>query len=310
MTFAPKLKKWDTIWIVVPSWPCTSEKYEEVLKFTQYIESIWLFVRLADDFLKSDTFQTSWGTPRQRATDVNNFIKDSSISVIWCLQWWDTINQIIDLIDYELLRKNPKIIIWKSDIDVLHNVIYKKIWLITFHGPDSKIGNKWEMELKYTQRSFIARLYKWEKDIISSDSRQRYFLKHWKARWKIIGCNLNSILKLAGTEYFPNFSDDYIFFVETYKDNPKWLTAKLEQLKMLRVFHRCRGMVIGSNYWFDERLGKAEDVILDYFQDYDIPIIKTNEFGHYQPHAFLPIWAEVMIDTESLEIKIESEFLI
>jgi len=47
---------------------------------------------------------------------------------------------------------------------------------------------------------------------------------------------------------------------------------------MLGVFHKCKGIVIGSNYGFEEKLGKAEDVILDYFQDYDVPIIKTNEF--------------------------------
>jgi len=49
---------------------------------------------------------------------------------------------------------------------------------------------------------------------------------------------------------------------------------------------------------------------MTFFKNYDFPIMKTNEFGHYQPHAFLPIGAEIYMNTKTKEIKIVSEFLI
>lgn len=310
MLLAKGLQKENTIGIIVPSWPCTQEKYEEVLKLISYLQSLDLRVKLAENFTKTDLFHTSGWTPEERANDFNSMVLDPEISAIWCLQWGETVNQIIDLIDYESLKRNPKIIIWKSDIDVLHNSIYTRIWLVTFHWPDAKIWNKWEMELEYTQRAFYARLFQKEKIIESSDIKSRYALVEWRAQWRIIGCNLVSILKLAWTSFFPDFSEDYIFFIETYKYEAKSLTARLEHLRMLWVFQKCRWIVIGSNYWFDENVWKAEDVVVDFFKDFKFPIIKTNEFGHYQPHCFLPIGAEVSIDTDTLEIKIESEFLI
>lgn len=229
MLLAKKLQRGDTIGIIVPSWPCTQEKYKEVEELISYLQTLEIKVKLAEDFLKTDMFHTSGWTAKQRAEDFNSMVQDVDISAIWCLQGWETINQIIDLIDYEALKNNPKIIIWKSDVDVLHNAIFKKIWLLTFHWSDAKIGNKWEMELKYTQKAFYNRLFQKEKIIESSDIDSRYALAEWHAQGKIIGCNLVSLLKLAGTPYFPDFSKDYIFFIETYKYEPKSLTARLEQ---------------------------------------------------------------------------------
>ncbi len=304
-----KLQKWDTIWVIVPSGQCTPEKYKEVLLFIEYMESIWLFVKLADDFLKHDIFQTSWWTPTQRADDFNSMVKNPDISVIWCLQWWETVNEILDLIDYEALKSSPKIIIGKSDIDVLHNAIYRKTWLICFHGPDSKIGAIWEMELEYTQEWFQKRFFKGETDIAISDNSERYSLKSWQASWVLIGCNFVSILKLAWTEYFPDFSVNHIFFIETYKYQANALIARLQNLKMLGVFDNCVWVVIGSNYNFEEQVWKAEDIILNFLKNHDFPIMKTNEFGHYQPHAFLPIGAEVYMNTETSTLEILSDFI-
>jgi len=269
MVLAKKLQKWDTIWIAVPSWPCTEEKYREVQRFIVFLESLWFFVKLADNFLKHDIFMTSGWTPEERAEDFNKMIIDRNIKVIWCLQWWNTINQILDLIDYESLKSYPKIIIWKSDIDVLHNAIFSKIWLITFHWPDSKIGKKWEMELEYSQKCFIERLVEIWTEIHMSQTRDRYELCAWEAHGRMIWCNLTSILKLAWTEYFPDFSKDFILCMETYKDNPKDLLPKLSQLEMLWVFKMCTWLIIWSNFAFDETYWKAEEVIMTFFKNYD-----------------------------------------
>lgn len=309
MILANRLQRGDTIGIIAPSGPCNEQKLKELEKLIEYLEGLDINVQLAENFMKTDRFQTSGWTAQERAQDFNAMAQGTWTQAIWCLQWGDTINQIIDFIDYEALKENPKIIIGKSDIDVLHNAVYKKTWLVTFHGPDSKIGSKGEMELAYTQECFEKRLFEGYVFIEASQENQRYSIVSGKASGTLIGCNLTSILKLAGTQYFPDFTKNFIFFMETYKDNPKGLIAKLTQLKMLWVFEQCKWIVIGSNYGFDETNATAEEVIGDFIAGYNIPLMKTNEFGHYQPHAFLPIGAEVSIDTESWEIKILHDFL-
>lgn len=310
MVLAKKLEVWDTIWIIVPSWPCTQEKYKEVKLFINFIESLWLSVKLADNFLKTDKFNISGWTAEECAHDFNSMVLNSQIQAIWCLQGGDTINQILELIDYDSLKDKPKIIIWKSDIDVLHNAIFSKIWLITFHWPDSKIWEKWEMEIEYSQKWFQERLFHGKSEIAVSNPDDRVVLVDWKWEGILIWCNLTSILKLVWTQYIPNFKEDFIFFIETYKEDTRGIIAKLEQLKILRIFERCKWVVIWSNFSFNETDWKAEDVISDFLKLYEIPVIKTNEFGHYQPHAFLPIGSHVSINTKNKEIKIISEFLL
>jgi len=82
---------------------------------------------------------------------------------------------------------------------------------------------------------------------------------------------------------------------------------------MIWIFKKIKGIVIGHIYQFnnyEQENIKYEDVILDLLKDYDFPILKINEFWHYQPHAFLPIWAKIRLDAKNKEIKIIKNFLI
>ena len=131
-----------------------------------------------------------------------------------------------------------------------------------------------------------------------------------------MGCNLNCILKLAGTKYFPDFADS-ILFLEAYKTNVKDTQCKLEQLKQVGVFDKIKGIVIGYVYGFqDEEQRKEnesdvdyEEIVLEATKDYDFPILKINEFGHRCKNMFLPIGCDVKMDADKKEIKIVSEFV-
>jgi len=237
------------------------------------------------------------------------------IKAIYCAHGGDTANQILSLINYELIKNNPKIFLGMSDIDVLHLAINTKTDLVVFHGSDPKSGRGFDLDIDYTWQNFQNRLINKSKEIPASS--ERICVREGVVEGKIIGCNLSSILKLAGTPYFPNFENS-ILFLEGYSENTKKAIFKLQQLKEIGVFNKIKGIVIGSVLGFQDKEWikennikvKYEDIVLDITKEYDFPILKTNDFGHRSPNCFLPIGAKVKLDATNKSIEIIDDFML
>lgn len=310
-----RLKKGDTIGIVSPSKPILEKKKICVNNAIKYLETLGLNVISAKNAFSKDKYGVSGGTAKERADDINKMFFDKNINAIWCIQGGETANEILDLIDYNLIKKNPKIFLGKSDIDLLHLAINKKTGLTTFHSPDIKLGIG-DMDFEYSKKWFIKRLLKGEIGEIERFTDWKT-VRQGNAEGKIVGCNLSSILKLAGTEYFPDFKNA-ILFLENYEGGIKTIIYKLTQLKQIGVFEKIKGMVIGYIYGFQNKeylrqnpkLDKDgsrvnyENIVLDIVKDYDFPILKINEFGHRCPNAILPIGVKVKLDATNKKIVI------
>ncbi len=320
---AKKLKKWDTIWIVTPSKPISPSKKIYIDNCIDYLNSIWLNTKFSDNALGTDKYWISCGTRQQKANDINNMFEDKSINAIWAVQWWYTSNRVLDLLDFELIKNNPKIFMWKSDIDMLNLVLNAKSDLITFHTPDIKIWRGREMDFDYSQKWFQKRLMEWEIWQIERNSEWTC-LNEWVAEGKILWCNPEVILRLAWTKYFPDFQNSILFLEEEYIDNIGLIYCKLEQLRQIWIFDQIRWLVIWYIHGYqNEKIleqkpkvdinwnkVKFEDIVCDVVKDYNFPILKINEFGHYCPNTFLPIWAKVRLDAANKKIEIISEILL
>ncbi len=306
-----KLKHRDTIGIIAPSKPLDSQKKQELKNFEEYIHRLGFKTLHSKNLLATDKYNTAAGTPQQRADDLNEMFKNKDIKAIWCFQGGSLANQILDLIDYNLIKKNPKIILGKSDIDILHLTINKLTGLITFHSSDPKIGKNQEMDFDYTKKWFQERLINGNKNIEPSSKKTKWrCIRKGTAEGNIMGCNITTILKLAGTKYFPDFTDS-ILFLETYKSLVPRVIAQLTQLKQIGVLKQIKGIVIGNNYGFDiNNSFKFETLVKDLTEEYQTPILDINEFGHYQPHAFIPIGAKVKLDATNKTLEIIEDFLV
>lgn len=311
-----KLKKGDTIGIITPSRPITPDQRYLFDNIIDYLNQLGFNVIFSKNALAMDKYGVSGGTVAQRADDINDMFRDDKIKAIWCAQGGHTANQILDFIDYELIKKNPKIFMGKSDIDLLLISINKMTGLITFHTPDPKIGKATDFDFEYSKKAFNERLIKGKIDIIEKSSEWKCVRKG-KATGRIIGCNLTSILKLAGTKYFPDFNKK-ILFLEDYTSEIREIIYRLTQLKQIGVFDKISGIVIGHIYGFqnkkfldknpkiDKNGNKVnfEDIVLDITKEYDFPIMKINELGHYCPNAFIPINCKAKIDATNLNLEI------
>lgn len=303
---AKSLKPGATIGIIAPSKPFAEEKQFELDGFVEYLKSIDISVVTSNNFYSKPEEILGAVSAEKRAADINSMFADESIDAIWCFQGGEPANQTLDLIDYDLVKNNPKLFLGKSDIDVLLLALNKMTGLVTFHTCDTKIGSNKEMDFDYTKKWFEKRLF--NKEQVIKPSEEWFCINEGQAEGEVVGCNLSSILKLAGTKYFPDFTDA-IFFIETYKSDPNMVRVQLTQLKQIGALKKVKGVVIGSNYEFQSEGVKPEEVIKDFLSDYDLPILKTNEFGHYQSHAFLPIGSRVKVDATNKSIDMIESFL-
>jgi len=237
------------------------------------------------------------GTIEERINDLNKMIKDRQIKAIFTSLGGFSSNQLLPLISYSALKKNPKIIIGYSDISVLLNAIYAKTKLITFHGPTLEFGiPRWK---KFTRDYFEKALFE-SKPIGKIKSFK--VLKPGKAAGRLIGGNLSVLRTLWGTKYSPNWRGT-IFFWEDCNITFEDLEHFLAHLKLVGAFGKMRGMIIGrlrNIYKFKSKRRKAntvEQIILEATKKYAFPIIMNVDFGHVSKQITIPLGARATINT-------------
>lgn len=315
------LQAGDTIGIVTPSSPISLKQKHLVQNAVNHFKTLSIKTVFSKHAFATDQYGASCASPQAKAQDINHMFANPQVNAIWCVHGGDTANQALDFLDFKLIKTHPKIFLGKSDIDLLHLAIHHKTSLITFHSPDFKLGNGKHLDFNYSQKWFQKRLIEAEIGEIEPATQWRT-LRSGQAQGKILGCNLNSILKLAGTQYFPNFKNA-ILFLESFKENIKTVIYRLTQLKHLGVFDQITGLVIGYIYGYQDKnilkqdpkldiQGRPlvyEDLVADLLKDYSFPILKINEFGHYFPNLILPIGAQASLDATNQKLSITTPCL-
>jgi muramoyltetrapeptide carboxypeptidase len=243
-----RLRKGDTIGFVAPSeqnLPDRMERFENAKKVLQNRG----FHVVYGKHIRSVDQRGSAGTAKERAEDINGFFKDPSIRAIWCMKGGETANETLDLLDYGLIKKNPKIFMGLSDVTVLLQAIHEKTGLVTFHFCNPQIEPDHEQDYfgsSYSQEEFKKRLIAGKIGLIPP-SKRRICIRNGKAKGKIFGGNLLCLLKLAGTPYFPDIRGS-ILFLEGFYESPRESAYRITQLKHMNIFGQVAGVVIGHYY--------------------------------------------------------------
>ena len=297
-----KLCKGDAIGIVSPSRPVTQELAGQFRKGIEFLENLGF-----DTVVGEHVFSTTFGyaaSPQEKAADINRMFADESIKAIICSQGGATTNACLPYLNWNCIRENPKVFLGISDITVLLNAIHQKTGLITFHGNDVMWGFGRNPTM-YDKQEFIARLIDARIGAIQP-SRERQTVRHGVAEGKLLGGNLHCLLKLAGTPYFPDFTEA-IFFIEAIGVTPQECDHQFQQLKQIGVFGQIRGVIIGyiDGMQNNENASmQMEDVLLRVTDEYNFPILKTDDFGHNCPNTVLPVGSMVRINADKRTIEI------
>ncbi len=220
--------------------------------------------------------------------------KDPYVKAIIFLTGGETFNTILDLIDYDLIKKNPKIFVGYSDITILLQVINKKTGLVTFSGACfiDYGSDKGQDFFKEFEDVFI------HKNISKFTDANTKIIRKGKMKGEIIGTNLACMMYQIGTDYFPSLKNK-ILAIESLISSPNECQRRFVILKNCNVFKSVSGILIGYNYELqkDEDIyPQMEDILLDYSKDYNFPIVKCNSFGHEIVMATIPIGVKYEIN--------------
>lgn len=286
----------DTIGIIAPSRPIHNIR-EEVYKGIATLENMGFKVKLGKNLEKRSFY--SAGTLEERVNDLHEMFSDPEVKAIICATGGSSANQLLELIDFELVRNNPKIFMGYSDITVLLLALYKNSNLQTVHGPTA-----YELStLTNDAKSCLLDLFK--KDITTVKyPPEMKVLQSGEAQGKLIGGNLTLINSIAATQYFPEL-DDSILFWEEIGDSPAEIDFKFQALKLTGAFEKIKGMVIGhlsdcTDKKYPEDNRNIEDIVLERTAGFTFPIIKVEYFGHDVNRFYpFPMGADATLDTKN-----------
>lgn len=294
-----KLEKGDIIGVVAPSNPIVGENIEEVERARKIVEESGFKVKFSKNLFSNTNEYSS--TAKEKAEDINSIFRDEEVKMIWCAKGGENSNSVFEYLDYELIKKNPKIICGYSDITSLTNIITAKTGLVTFSGTNFKTIATDETD--YSYKEALKRFFEGSLEIGKTDFGYKT-IKKGQAEGKLIGGNLSLIRGLVEGNYKVNFEDKILFLEELgFETGPALASNYLYYMKQNGVFDKIKGLWIG-NYEHESKIA-LEKIILDVLgKDIRFPIIKSNNFGHIEEKTVIPIGTKARIDTKKQE-KIE-----
>lgn len=264
---------------------------------------------------------------KERKDDLEEAFKDKNVDVIMIARGGFFSNQLLDVINYETIKNNPKIIVGFSDATSLLNAIYRQTGVKTYYGPNFSVlamrkGN--EYTYKYLRKIFekekkynIEPSKYWSSDKWYKNQNSRKFIENkgievinsGEAEGVIIGGNLNSFSLLQGTKYMPN-ADEIILFLEednwAKEDYMFEFDRRLQSITQQKFFKNVKGIVFGrAQEDVNMTLSKWKYLIDMNSRLRNIPIIINADFGHTMPITTFPIGGKCLMKVSSRNNEIQ-----
>lgn len=300
MQIPDPLKPNDTIGLIAP---CSPIPYSKLIASIQCINSLGYKVALGNSATCS-LYGYLAGSDEIRANDINSMFENDDINAIFCLRGGYGSTSIMEFLDYEMIRKHPKIFVGYSDITSYHLAFYTLCDLITFHGPmvSSNMVNDFDF---YTKESFYQALSMPE--VLHFENPTGYpmiSLVPGCAEGRVIGGCLSLVSPALSTFYQPDFCNTILFLEDIDETLPR-CDKMMYHLKNAGIFDRVNGVLLG-NFKGCENPNAPSYSMLDFFQnffcDYDKPVLYGIQSGHDKPMGTIPFGTVCNMDSEQCSV--------
>lgn len=309
MIFPEPLRKGDNVFLFCPSSPIVPE--EDIEKCKKVIIDLG-FNPVIGKSLYENYEGYMAGKAEIRIEDLHEAFSRKDIKGIFCVKGGYSASQLLDKIDYELIKNNPKVFVGYSDVTNLHIVFNQKCNLGTYHGPMVK-SNMINDFNDYTKSSFFEAMEKNETKYEEPENMPLSILTDGNVSSDIIngvltGGNLAIIVTTLGTKYEID-TKDKILFLEDVDEEVGSLNRMLTHLKYAGKLEDCKAVIFGNfaacknTYTKENQHYELIELLKDFFAEYDKPVIYGMESGHKKPYMFtLPLGAKCSINLQNREI--------
>jgi muramoyltetrapeptide carboxypeptidase len=305
----PILKTGDKVGMVAPA--SNAYEPEEIVIAKETMERYGFQVELGDHINAQYGYLA--GTDQQRAADINKMFARDDIKGLVTFSGGYGCSRILPLLDYELIRRHPKVVIGHSDITALLLGIHSQTGLVTFHGSSGLTGVG-----DYAIASFQKTLMSTTKigNVAQPPNRDRRHrlisIVPGRATGQLIGGNLTLVTNLLGTPFEPD-TRGKIFFLEDIGEEPYRIDRMLTQLWLAGKFQQAAGIALGhfvdcvpkefqSSFYQTLSL---ENVLRDRFTPLGKPTLYNLMFGHVEQNTVLPIGITATLDATSKTLVID-----
>ncbi len=255
-----------------------------------------------------DTHGNFAGTDTHRLSEIHRMYSDTSIDAIWAIGGGYGTTRILDRLNFDLIKRNPKPLIGYSDITALLNTIHQKTGSPCFHAPvaASDLKPKFVRDMLAPlfgiKPPFIIGLS--EANILRGAKANEFNYKvitPGKARGKLAGGNLSLLVSLVGTKHAVETRNKLVF-IEDVGEAPYRIDRMLTHLISSGFFSNVRGVILGifsdCNLKEDDTESfNLEQVVTERMKQLSVPSVYGFSFGHIKENCTLPIGVEAELDT-------------
>lgn len=300
-----KLQTGDTIGLIGPSGAVRTEGAVE--RAVEYAKGLGFQVKLGESAHARYGYLS--GKDEVRARDVNAMFADPQVDAIVCTRGGYGTMRILDMLDYDVIRANPKIFVGFSDITAMHIAFLEKAGLATFHGP---MATGWNDEFPdgFTQKAFYDAVMKAEPLGALNNAQgyhERKTVNAGSAEGLLVGGNLSLIAGTIGTPYELD-TKGRILFIEEIGERTYCVDRMLTQLRLAGKFNDCAGIVFGDfndcPVEYPEFGLTLEEVIRDIAAPCAKPIFTGLQAGHVSPKLTLPFGVRCRMDADACTLTV------
>lgn len=285
------IQKGNTIGLITPSSPLKPGSLDVGIRF---LEENGFKIKLGKHI--NDSMRFLAGNDADRAKDFMDFVQDSQVKAIIATRGGQGSQRLLPLLDYNIIRSHPKIVVGFSDTTALQLGLLTKAGLASYTG--------------FTLTVDINALI--EKTLLSCLKGESYQITDGTPvhpgviEAPIVGGNLSLLASLIGTPYQPNFKGN-ILLLEDVGVEPYNVDRMISHLDLAGVFDQISGIIIGE---FEDCISKnpdggtIEDVINEWSHRFRVPCLKDFPYGHGERRCVLPIGKRIKLDVNARTVNV------
>lgn len=303
----PRLRAGDTVGLIAPASSDDDPLHLETAQAT--VRGMGLVPKLGQHV--SDRFGYLSGTDRDRAADIHAMFADDAVRAIFTIRGGWGGARLLPLLDWDLIRAHPKLLIGSSDTTALHLAIAARARFPTIHAPN--VANRWEA---ISWESFWRQAFAGQTPLLGGAEgqdpaqarRQTTTIRSGKASGRLLGGNLTVLSTLMGSPWLPDF-DGAILFLEDVGEAEYRIDRMINQLALSGVLAKAAGVVFGqctrcrSDYPGYAGFTVAQ-VLEQHLAPLGTPCFIGANIGHIANQLSLPVGARVEMDAGAGTIRL------
>ncbi len=294
----PRLALGDTIGLVAPA--SSTEKPERIDEVIAHLKAQGFSVKPGANLRRRDGYLA--GTDAERAADLHAAFRDPEVKAVFALRGGYGSCRLLPLLDYALIRANPKPFLGYSDITALHQALLVKAGLVTYHGPNAneafQPGNNAALKRALMDPPAERMLFSREKkggDTIRCEVPGL-------VRGRALGGNMTCLLRLLGTPYAPDFTGA-VLFLEDIGEKAYRVDGMFTHLRLAGVLDQIAGLVLGRFDHPDAEEQARIDALLQMgAKRIGKPCISQAPIGHFPQQTVMPIGQQIELHAEARRV--------